>query len=1073
MKITIFFLFVTLMQVSAAGLAQNITFKKKSATLEQVFREITRQSGYNFFYPDAKIDHRKSLNADFRETPLKVVLDQIFDGSGYFYTIDDKNIIVKSAPISAASGSGKSKRIDVHGTVTDDKGAVLAGASVHVKNATKTALTDKNGHFLLVDVEPGATIIISYLGFQTREVAAAADLGTISLQPGVSGLDEIQIIGYGTTTQKKSTGSIKSIKASEIARQPVTNPLLALQGNVPGMYISQTNGLPGSAVNIRIRGQNSIGAGNNPLYIIDGVPFNSEPINQQSGGSYSLAANGNTSPFNSINPNDIESISVLKDADATAIYGSRAANGVVLITTKQGKSGKARVNFNVYTGVGRSASKMSLLNTQQYLELRRQAFENDNSVPDESNAPDLTLWGEGYTDFQKLLFGNSAHITEASTSLSGGSETTTFMLSGTYRNEGSVLPGDQGYKRGSLLFKVNHTSADSKFNASMSSSISKDVNNLNPVDVTSLALTLPPNYPLYNPDGSLYWDNNFSNPLAMLRDPSRSSTYNIITNVNLGYKILPELTLKTSLGYNRMGNDERNSYLQSNSGPDAFDTFTSLGSHVTEGFIIEPQLNYNKNFGKGKLEVLAGGTYQVSESTTPYSAGLSGFANERLAFNMSSAADIIWLDNFLSRYKYASVFGRVNYQLNEKYILNASFRRDGSSRFGPEKKFGNFGAVGAAWIFSEEEFIKNSLSFLSFGKLRASYGTIGNDQIPNYGYLSTYRSNNFRYGDLPGMYPARIPNPEYSWESTRKLEIALEMGFLKDRIMFSVAGYRNRTSNMLVESPLSPQTGFSFFQANLPATVQNTGIELELNTENIKTKNFTWNTSFNITIPRNKLVSFPNILETEYANTYIVGQPLSIIPAYHVTGISNGIAQFEDVNGDGEISTGIAANGQGDFIVAGQTDPRLYGGLSNSLSYKGLQLDIFIQFTRQTGYNSRFESTRPPGSLFNQDMDLVKDGLRPTAEFGTEAYECYIRYAMSERAVSDASFARLKNVSLSYSLPQAWTKSLHINGASIYLRGQNLLTLTKYQGLDPEMANLPGFVVPPQRLYTIGVQFSL
>jgi hypothetical protein len=323
------------------------------------------------------------------------------------------------------------------------------------------------------------------------------------------------------------------------------------------------------------------------------------------------------------------------------------------------------------------------------------------------------------------------------------------------------------------------------------------------------------------------------------------------------------------------------------------------------------------------------------------------------------------------------------------------------------------------------------------------------------------------------MYPARIANPNYSWESTKKIEIAMDMGVLKDRILISAAVFRNRTGNMLVNDPLSPQTGFSSYQANLPALVQNTGIELELNSTNIHTEDLNWKTSFNLTIPRNKLVSFPGIQNSTYANTYVVGQPLSIINLYHISAIKDGIVQIQDVNHDGEISAGIAANGLGDYVKAGQLAPKLFGGFSNDIKYKNWQLDVFLQFVSQQGYSNRYNSTSPPGSLSNQDANILKPGLKPTATFGSDAYNSYILYTNSDGVVSNASFVRLKNVSLSYSLPAKWRKRLKLDQCNFYVRGQNLLTFTNYQGLDPETPSQYGAVVPPLRLYTIGIQCSL
>lgn len=1071
MRLTAVILLATLMHVSAATLGQRITLNTKNKPLSSVLKEIRKQSGFDFYFDEKTVPATQYVDISVKNATLQETLETAFKGLKLRYDIDGKLVTISKAESRTILDKVADifASIDVTGKVISSDGSALPGATVKVKGTTRTTTTNADGEFSLKEVDEREVIVISFIGYETRELRVTANMSNIVLQSNTSGLNEIQIIGYGTTTQKLNTGSVKSIKADEIGRQPVNNPLLALQGNVAGVYVAQSSGLPGAGISVNIRGRNSIGAGNEPLYIVDGIPFNSRPIEQQSGGGYSLGANGDTSPFTSINPADIESMSILKDADATAIYGSRGANGVILITTKKGKAGKTDVNINLYSGFGNPASKMDLLNSEQYLALRQQAFSNDGVTPSAFNAPDLLNWGNENRDFQKILIGNTGHVTEATASVSGGQKNTTFFASGTYRNEGSVFPGSKGYQRGSGLLNASHSSENKRFNVAVSVSISKDKNTLTPVDITSDALMLPPNYPLYNSDGTFFWDNNFQNPLAIVNNPYQTKANNTRATLSLGYEIITGLRIKTDLAYNRQQSDQQLSYLQSNGGPSGNATMSYLSSNVAEGLTIEPQANYNKTFGRSKLQVVIGGTYQSSDATTPYFVGISGIPLDKLIYNLASAENIMNISNSVSQYRYVSVFGRANYQIDDKYILNISGRRDGSSRFGPNKKFGNFGAVGAAWIFSSEEFAQKSLSWLSFGKLRASYGAVGNDQIPDYGYLATYRNNNFKYGNAVAYYPVRYPNDDYSWESTDKMELALELGFLKNRILFTAAGFIHRTRSMLVDSPLSYQTGFESYQANLPAVVQNTGLELELNTTNIEQKDFSWKSSINVTIPRNKLISFPDLERSSYANEYIVGQPLSVINLYRVKKIVNGLVEIEDVDGDGTISPGISANGRGDYVNVGYSSPKMYGGFTNTFQFKNLQLDVFLQFARQAGFSNQYLSETPPGFMNNMSTSLLNSGLRPTADYG-DAFYSYLDYTQSERVLSDASFIRAKNISLSYKLPAKWTEKLKISNCNIYMRGQNLFTITNYEGLDPETQTLS---VPPLKMFTLGIQCSL
>jgi TonB-linked SusC/RagA family outer membrane protein len=1097
MRIITILLFGAMMQVTAASKAQKITLNESNADIRSVFQSIRAQSGYDFVFDRKLMELAKPVSVKMTNASLSEALKKCFSNQVFAYTIEDKTIIIRERNFLDDLSSYFAP-IDVMGLVTDENGQPLPGVIVKVKGANKTTYTGTNGRFYIQTDDENQVLLLSYVGYKTKEVIAASKI-EVKMELDPAKLDEVQVIGYGTTTRRTNTGSQVGIKAEDISKQPVTNLLQAAAGQLAGVTITQSNGMPGAGINVQIRGANGIGVNgikpNRPLYIIDGVPFLSEPINTASfsltsGNTGLPSAEGRTSPMNSINPSDIESLEVLKDADATAIYGSRGGNGVVLITTKKGKAGKTRFNLNASTGVSKVGHFVEMLGTQEYLALRRKAFSNRTirpEAPNVTNATDLLVWDQNAdNDFLRQMIGGSARTHDLSGSLSGGDATTNFYISGTYHKEGNVYPGDQGYQRGGANFNLNHTSLNQRFALNFSTIYSTDKNDISTTDLASWAYFAPPNFPLYNPNGALNWDGGIGNPMAYQINQNDNRTSNLLSNLALKYTILKGLDIKTSLGYSKTDMTQiairpliaENPIFASSSGS------ASYVYNFTNNYIVEPQLSYSAKVWKGTLNALMGGSYQFKQSKMPYSTTASGFTSDDFLRSVS-AASIVNTTSASIDYKYASLFGRVNYNLADKYILNLNFRRDGSSRFGPNYKFGNFGSVGAAWIFSEEAFLKNRLNWFSFGKLRGSYGVVGSDEIDDYGYLDTYTNSTYLFGGSTGLIPSRLPNPNFRWEQTKKLDLGIELAFLNDRLSLSASYYRNRTSNQLVNLTVSTQTGFSGYQSNLPAAVQNSGVELTLNSTNIKTKTFRWTTSFNISQNRNKLLSFPDIERSSYFTTYIVGNPISSYYTFQSAGIdpATNLPTFTNFDGAGlpaAPSFGFAATGRGDRYFVGTAFPKFFGGITNAVTYKGLTLDFTFQFVKQQGRSLMNASYNPPGyfanmaksvvdeylALGSQDF-LVTGGTRGPA--GSAAFNAYSNYASSDAAIVDASFIRLKNVNLSYAIPTKWISKNDNQNVRVYLQGQNLMTITGYKGFDPESQ---GIVTPPLRTIIAGFQFT-
>jgi TonB-linked SusC/RagA family outer membrane protein len=963
----------------------------------------------------------------------------------------------------------------ISGTITDGT-SPLPGVTISIKGKrNNTVSSDFNGQYIL-SATATDTLIVSFIGFKTAIVhIKGRKTVNIQLQEDITSLQEVRVnAGYYSVKEKERTGSIARITAKDIEKQPVTNVLAAMQGRMAGVNIVQSSGIAGSGFDIKIRGQNSLRTdGNAPLYIIDGVPYASDPI----GVGYTATVMPlPTSPLNNINPGDIESIEILKDADATAIYGSRGANGVVLLTTKKGKAGKTTFSFNLNRGTAQVTRFADLMKTEQYLEMRREAFANDGVTIYPANAYDVNgTWDlNRYTDWQKKLTGGTAQITNVQSSISGGSALTQFLISGNYGKETTVFPGDFNYQKGNIRVNLNHTSEDKRFKTNFAAGYTLQDNDQPAKDYTVESRTLAPNAPaLYDEEGNLNWENGtFNNPLRNLQGEFLAKTYDLVSNLMLSYRLLPNMEIKSNLGFTDLKHQESSSQPSTvydpawEVGPEY--SLISIGNTTRQSWIIEPQLNYRQNLQDDlELDVLLGSTFQ-QQTARKLVQRASGFTSNSLINNLAAASDIaVDIDDY-SVYKYQAFFGRVNLNWKKKYIFNLTGRRDGSSRFGPGKQFAAFGAVGAVWLFSEESFLTNSV--LSFGKLRTSYGITGSDQIGNYQFFDTYSATGGNYQGVIGLVPTRLFNPNFAWETNRKLEVALEMGFLKDKIFLTLAFFSNRSSNQLVGTPLPSTTGFTSIQANLDATVQNSGIEVTLRTLNLETKNFSWSTSFNATALKNKLLSFPDLEASTYRNQFAIGAPLNIRKMYHFEGVNpqTGFYQFKDVNGDGKITA------DADKTAIVDLNPKFYGGLQNQIRYKNWQLDFLFQFVKQQNLNTA--AVGFPGMLGNQAAALSNHWQKPgdiatyqrfTTGMDAGAVAAQINYYSSDGVVTDASFIRLKNIALSYNLPKNW---LGCAACKIVMEGQNLLTFTHYKGADPEFLTTNS--LPPLKIVTAGIQLN-
>lgn len=950
---------------------------------------------------------------------------------------------------------------EITGKVTGPENKPLQGVTVFLKNKRFGVVTNEKGTYNIKAL-PQDTLIFSYIGYKSKEIPVGTQkVIDVVLKEDIASLNEVQInAGYYSLSRRERTGNISRVTAEEIENQTVVTPLQALQGRMAGVEVSSGGINAGSAFKVRIRGRNSLrDEGNYPLYIIDGVPISSVPVDTNT-----LLGTTGIDPLNNLDPNNIKSIEVLKDADATAIYGSRGANGVVLITTKSANKTGTGLNARIYTGVGAVPNRLELLNTSQYLRIRKQAFENDSAEPTENNAYDLLVWDkERYTDWQDYLFGGQAETISTSLSFTGGSKNTTFRLGGSYYSQGTVYPTDYMYHKTTGNFSLNHFSNDRKFRLGISVNYGIDKNILaGNLSLGPNLFLLPPNAPaIFNPDGSLNWmdweGTTTGNPLEGFFNQSDTRTSSFIASANLSYDLLEGLALKGSIGYTNYTTTEFRKLPARSYNPAANPINRSDQSNTQRNsWIMEPQLTYNTQWGKLDSDFILGATLQENNTDRVGLQG-TGYASESLIGNLAAAQSIINAKSSSTQYRYVALFTRLGLNWDKKYYLNFTGRRDGSSRFGPNKRFASFGAIGAAWIFSEEKFLQDHAPFISFGKLRASYGSTGNDQIGDYGYLDTYEATR----GPGGLYPTSLANPDFSWEVNKKMEVGLELGVLHDRVNLNLSWYRNRSSNQLVGYPLPATTGFEVVQANLPATVENSGTEIELTTYNIYNDKFSWQTSFNISIPKNKLLSYPNLEQSSYSNVYKIGYPLNINLTYNYTGLDNetGLYTFEDVNEDGRLDLE-------DRVIIEDRNRKFFGGIKNDLTYKNLNIQFLWEFVKQPGRVSYYNA----GGLSNiLSSYLDSDGFqKPTqSNQGSVAYSNALNSSVFNQ---DGSYLRLKTVSSSYNF-KSIADAIGLNQFQLFIQGQNLITITSFEGLDPE-APIGGAFIGNLRTISGGIQLN-
>lgn len=989
----------------------------------------------------------------------------------------------------------------VSGRVTDpETGGGLPGISVFVKGTTTGTTTDVDGKYSL-SVPANAILVFKGVGFTEQEVVVGSQsVLDLQLTPDVTGLTEVVVTGYGIQEKRSITGSVSSIKGSTIENVPLQTFDRAIQGRIAGVQVASQSGQPGGALNIQIRGVGSIGAGTNPLYIIDGVQVSSASVSGQ----------GSSNALGSINPNDIESIEVLKDAAAAAIYGAQAGNGVVLVTTKKGKKGKARINLTIQEGSVQPLNLYEVTNAQQFAQLKKEAYGNawdeglnraTFATRDLAVARAATLFGDPNNanlpsyDWADAMFRN-ARLSTYDLSVSGADDKTTFYVAASYtKQDGQVIASS--WRRGSLKLNLSHQASEKlRFGTNITLSYQETFGTAGAGNFVnapfSAVFGMQPFSPAINPETGRY------NPYPVTAPGTHNFGFNVLQNsyeefrrggtaqtvssFNVSYQITPSLSINALAGidfYNNRDDNQRPATIPFFAGTNG--VITSIQRRRTNAN-ANYTLNYAKKFNEiHSVSAVAGYEYKVEQYDDLLATG-QGFANP--AFRLLDQATIFQnIDGFFTEYKRISYFAQAKYDYNDKYFAEATVRRDGSSRFGPNNRFGTFFGVSAGWRISAESFMK-SLTFVSDLKLRASYGELGNSEIPNYASFSTFGAGG-QYIGGGTIRQTQLGNDLLGWEGSKTLNFGLDFSLLKGRIYGSIEWYRKINDNLLLLTPYLADAGIppSELQQN-SGKMLNRGIEIDLNSVNLDIAGFKWTTNLNVSFLKNEILEL-GAGRQRIGNGLFVGRPRDVIWGYEYAGVNpaNGRAMIVDTLGN------YAYNGTlRDQKILGTRVPTAYGGFTNAFSYKGLTLEVFFQF--QFGskvflgdlynlYNAGSDGSNQltlslnrwqnPGDVTNVPRPIEGNNYRGQSQFFGDAG--------TSQFVSDGSYIRLKQIRLSYDIPTTWLSKIKLRGVNVFLQAVNLATFSRFIGIDPEVIGQQNGSTfgnfPNGRQYTAGISIGL
>jgi len=1109
LNLTFFFLLMVFVQIRAATYAQKISINKQNVAIEEVFRSIKQQSNYVFMYNSEDL---KTLRVSIRahHSTIEDIMNACLKNQPFTYKILGHNVLIKKKATAFSVPSSLPQQKEISGKVVDKQGQPVPGVSVKLKGTNIGTTTNGDGLYSLQITSGSGTLVFSILGYALQEVNIGSDpVINVTLAEESSALDEVVVIGYGTQRRADVTTAVASVSAENIQNRPVQNFGEAIAGQMAGVQVQQTNGAPGGeGLAIRVRGTGSITQSSDPLYVVDGYPME-----------------GNA--FRLINPSDIESIQVLKDASSTAIYGSRGANGVVVITTKKGKTGPPAISVNSFVGFQQRAKEVDMMNRDQYVEWlidgRNQAWLDAATIPSDPDQSPHTIndpnsrrslypgaTGQylipdgtgGYrynfldpasvaqmpdNNWQDLLYRN-ALMQQNELSVNGGSENTQYHFSGSYM------------KQDGIVMNTNYDRFN--FRSAINSKVSKTINlGVNLMAYTAkgreqdqgkysavmYALQLPPIYPVQNEDGT--YGSMVRNPEILAGDVASPIGVAELVNLNrrrygwLGtlsadWQVFKDVKYRISIN----GGIEDNQFKRFE--PSTVDLDASKAPRPARGveerntdydWVIENTLNYAKTFGdKHQLTALIG--YTTQKHTNNYLMGEArGFANDEI--ETLNAGNMYALSSTASEYSLISYLSRVNYVYDDRYLFTATFRSDGSSRFGQNRKWGTFPSVSVGWRISQEEFMKN-VDQISDLKIRAGFGISGNNRIGNYSSIGLLTPGYYPTGgtlqNTVDVDPESMANANLGWEKVRQYNLGFEFGLVNDRIRIEGDFYNSQSVDLLLDVPVPSITGYILQLQNI-GKVENKGMEFSVTTRNF-VKAFQWNTNFNISINRNKVLEVGPEGRPIYGsapnanNAFIttVGHPIASFYGYQYEGVFTsqeeldryphlaadkvGDGRYADINGDGILD-------QNDKTILGSNNPDFTAGITNNFSYKNFSLGV--QFTASYGAEV-FSFFKRMVGIYHGDRNGMTEQVnrwRSPEDPGDGVHFRATRNPTgwqrdpSSAWVQDASYLRLRNVNLAYNVQQPVLDKLNIKGLRLYITGSNLFTITNYSGYDPETSS--------------------
>ena len=1117
LKLTVIILVACIFSAQANGYSQNtkVTIELEQVQLRKVFETIESLTDFKFLYNNKKLNNKVLVSIKAKDKKLSEVLNNLFEGTAINFVVEKKQIVLKVAPRAIALQNPKSSpgsKIDkilqktVSGVVTDDQGIPLAGANVVEKGTANGVIVDFDGNFSIDIANENSILVVSYIGFVAKEVEVGEQTTfNIQLEENQQQLDEVVVIGYGGVKKSDLTGSVASVSSEDLNRTVNQSFAEALEGRASGVKILNGEGTPGGDISVRIRGGTSVSASNEPLYVIDGFPV----IVEKSFEFDVVAANAatTTNALSGIDPKDIESIQILKDASATAIYGSRGANGVVIITTKKGKVGKSTVSFETFISSQEISKKIDVLDAVEYATyqqalLASQVNPNADAVAFYSNPESFA---EISKDWQDEIYRN-ALIKSYNLGLNGGSESIRYNISaGAFLNEGIIK--ESNFDRYNARVNLNGDISDrARFSAVLTGSYSEQIaaptggSNGTRQGIVSSALLSPPFTLNENDALGLNVVGQVFNPdteLAGIEFLTKSDF--IQANLSLEYDLTESLTFKTLVG-GTSTNQKDASFHSAQTGQGSFSGggIARITHSANRNWLNENTLNFTKEYGDHNVSFLAGATIQKA-SIENFSTSNTEFAIDDLGFNsIQLGTNPVIPTSNLENWSILSGLARLNYGYTDKYLLTLSYRADGSSRFADGNKWGYFPAAALGWRISNEDFLKDSKAISNL-KLRLGYGVTGNQEVPRFRSFSALSSGFYSFGIDNGsvstaLTPSRVANPDLTWETTKQVNVGVDFGFFNQRISGVVDVYEKRTEDMLLEVNLIPTAGIVSPALRNVGSLKNTGLEIALNTVNIDSENFSWTTDFNISFNSNEILNlgaFDQIFFdvaggfNQVINEVILrpGESLGTFFGYETAGVypegaTDGVPGqriFVDQNDDGLIN-------DDDRVVLGAAVPKHYGGFTNQFRYKGFDLSVFFDWSYGSKVynanrsfleeiddgNNRNLSVFDAWTPTNQDTDIAALGQGT----GTSRF--------IDRLVEDGSFIRLKNISLGYTFNTEILDKTPFSFLKVYISGQNIWTGTSYSGYNPEANTSPRPVAPGidwgaypiPRIYTVGLNVN-